>query len=82
MSARFFYPQRRSCGIRMQGRKYVPETIKKAKRERRAFGTYYFRFSHGESASDVFDRVSTWYLSGQFVAKFRNESQSQLWSAH
>jgi len=36
-----------------------PNIIKKAKRERYKFGTFYYRFPHGESASDVFDRVST-----------------------
>ena len=33
--------------------------IKKCKRERHRFGTFYYRFPHGESASDVYDRVST-----------------------
>ena len=36
-----------------------PQIIKHAKRERYRFGTFYYRFPHGESASDVFDRVST-----------------------
>lgn len=36
-----------------------PVTIKKCKRERHKFGTFYYRFPHGESASDVYDRVST-----------------------
>jgi len=36
-----------------------PETIRKAKQERHRFGVFYYRFPHGESASDVFDRVST-----------------------
>jgi len=36
-----------------------PNIIKKAKSERYKFGTFYYRFPHGESASDVFDRVST-----------------------
>jgi len=36
-----------------------PAAIQKAKRERHKFGTFYYRFPHGESASDVFDRVST-----------------------
>jgi len=35
------------------------DMIKKAKRERHKFGVFYYRFPHGESASDVFDRVST-----------------------
>lgn len=36
-----------------------PKIIKKAKGERYKFGTFYYRFPYGESASDVFDRVST-----------------------
>mmetsp|Transcript_31474 Transcript_31474/g.66206 ORF Transcript_31474/g.66206 Transcript_31474/m.66206 type:complete len:529 (-) Transcript_31474:113-1699(-) len=36
-----------------------PQVIKKAKSERHKFGSFYYRFAHGESASDVFDRVST-----------------------
>ena len=36
-----------------------PVAIKKCKRERHRFGTFYYRFPHGESASDVYDRVST-----------------------
>ena len=36
-----------------------PTIIRKAKGERYKFGTFYYRFPHGESASDVFDRVST-----------------------
>ena len=36
-----------------------PEKIKVAKEERHRFGTFFYRFAHGESASDVFDRVST-----------------------
>ena len=36
-----------------------PAAIEKAKQERHEFGTFYYRFPHGESASDVFDRVST-----------------------
>jgi len=35
------------------------EQIRKAKSERWEFGTFYYRFMNGESASDVFDRVST-----------------------
>lgn len=35
------------------------DTIKKCKQERHKFGVFYYRFPDGESASDVFDRVST-----------------------
>jgi|UPI000581AE8D broad specificity phosphatase PhoE len=36
-----------------------PERIKQAKKDRHFFGAFYYRFPHGESASDVFDRTST-----------------------
>ena len=36
-----------------------PKTIIRCKAERRRFGVFYYRFPHGESACDVFDRVST-----------------------
>eukprot|EP00521_Asterionellopsis_glacialis_P016146 CAMPEP_0195294220 /NCGR_PEP_ID=MMETSP0707-20130614/14381_1 /TAXON_ID=33640 /ORGANISM="Asterionellopsis glacialis, Strain CCMP134" /LENGTH=489 /DNA_ID=CAMNT_0040355129 /DNA_START=506 /DNA_END=1975 /DNA_ORIENTATION=+ len=36
-----------------------PVTIKRCKKEREKFGSFFYRFPHGESASDVFDRVST-----------------------
>lgn len=36
-----------------------PEAINVAKIERPKFGAFYYRFPNGESASDVFDRVST-----------------------
>ncbi len=39
------------------------ETIKKAKAERHKFGIFYYRFPNGESASDVFDRISTFFDS-------------------
>uniref|UniRef100_A0A6T6ELV1 Phosphoglycerate mutase (2,3-diphosphoglycerate-dependent) n=1 Tax=Craspedostauros australis TaxID=1486917 RepID=A0A6T6ELV1_9STRA len=41
------------------GNYQVPEIIKKAKTDRHRFGVFYYRFQNGESASDVFDRVST-----------------------
>jgi broad specificity phosphatase PhoE len=36
-----------------------PEKIKEAKRDRHNFGAFYYRFPYGESASDVYDRIST-----------------------
>lgn len=36
-----------------------PAKIQQAKRDRHRFGAFYYRFHHGESASDVYDRVST-----------------------
>jgi len=35
------------------------QQIKEAKKHRHAFGAFYYRFPNGESASDVFDRIST-----------------------
>lgn len=35
-----------------------PELILKAKKERDDFGRFFYRFPHGESGADVFDRVS------------------------
>jgi len=37
--------------------------VKKAQIERRQFGAFYYRFLNGESGSDVFDRVSTFFDS-------------------
>jgi len=36
-----------------------PELVRQYKKERAKFGAFYYRFPHGESASDVFDRIST-----------------------
>ena len=36
-----------------------PDKINRAKKERNGFGAFYYRFAHGESAADVFDRIST-----------------------
>ena len=36
-----------------------PVKIKAAKKERNQFGAFYYRFAHGESGADVFDRIST-----------------------
>eukprot|EP00560_Eucampia_antarctica_P000858 CAMPEP_0197834252 /NCGR_PEP_ID=MMETSP1437-20131217/21776_1 /TAXON_ID=49252 ORGANISM="Eucampia antarctica, Strain CCMP1452" /NCGR_SAMPLE_ID=MMETSP1437 /ASSEMBLY_ACC=CAM_ASM_001096 /LENGTH=163 /DNA_ID=CAMNT_0043438801 /DNA_START=720 /DNA_END=1208 /DNA_ORIENTATION=+ len=36
-----------------------PVAMRRAKKERHKFGAFYYRFPHGESASDVYDRVST-----------------------
>jgi broad specificity phosphatase PhoE len=35
------------------------DVIAKARRERDEFGHFYYRFPHGESGADVYDRVST-----------------------
>ena len=42
-----------------------PQVIRKAKAERHKFGSFYYRFPHGESASDV---VSEQHLQ-PFVCK-------------
>ena len=51
--------------------------MKQMKEERHGFGSFYYRFAHGESASDVFDRVTTFldslyrsFESGRCVSKF------------
>uniref|UniRef100_A0A7S2YRS4 Uncharacterized protein n=1 Tax=Entomoneis paludosa TaxID=265537 RepID=A0A7S2YRS4_9STRA len=36
-----------------------PAKVKQYKKERNTFGAFYYRFAHGESAADVFDRIST-----------------------
>ena len=36
-----------------------PEQVQRYKRERYLFGSFYYRFPHGESGSDVYDRIST-----------------------
>lgn len=36
-----------------------PQIIQQCKEERDKFGLFYYRFPHGESATDVYDRVST-----------------------
>ena len=36
-----------------------PDQVRQYKRERALFGSFYYRFPHGESGSDVFDRIST-----------------------
>ena len=33
--------------------------MKRFKLDRHTYGAFYYRFPHGESASDVYDRVST-----------------------
>lgn len=39
--------------VRAVGNYQDPQVIKKAKLERHKFGSFYYRFPHGESASDV-----------------------------
>ena len=53
------------------------ETINKAKRERYKFGVFYYRFPNGESASDVYDRVST-FLDSLWRSFDANRSQNYV----
>ncbi|KAL7533839.1 hypothetical protein ACHAXR_005475, partial [Thalassiosira sp. AJA248-18] len=58
-----------------------PQVIKKAKRERHQFGSFYYRFPHGESASDVFDRVST-FLDSLWRSFESGRAQNYVLVAH
>jgi len=40
-----------------------PEQIKKFMEERRRFGAFYYRFPHGESGADVYDRASSFWAT-------------------
>ena len=58
-----------------------PETIRKAKQERHRFGVFYYRFPHGESASDVFDRVST-FLDSLWRSFEMNKARNYVLVTH
>ena len=58
-----------------------PELIRKAKKDRHRFGTFYYRFPHGESASDVFDRVST-FLDSLWRSFDMNRSRNYVLVTH
>ncbi len=58
-----------------------PEVIKRAKEERHRFGAFYYRFPHGESASDVFDRVST-FLDSLWRSFEMNKSRNYILVTH
>ena len=45
-----------------------------AKRDRHSFGAFYYRFANGESAADVFDRIST-FLDSLWRSFDMNKSQ-------
>jgi broad specificity phosphatase PhoE len=53
------------------------ETMNKAKKERHKFGVFYYRFPNGESASDVYDRVST-FLDSLWRSFDANRSQNYV----
>jgi len=58
-----------------------PDTIRKAKQERHRFGVFYYRFPYGESASDVFDRVST-FLDSLWRSFEMSKSQNYVLVTH
>lgn len=58
-----------------------PQAIQKAKAERHKFGSFYYRFAHGESASDVFDRVST-FLDSLWRAFESGRAQNYVIVSH
>jgi broad specificity phosphatase PhoE len=58
-----------------------PETIRKAKRDRHNFGSFYYRFPQGESASDVYDRVST-FLDSLWRSFDMNRSRNYVLVTH
>eukprot|EP00544_Gedaniella_sp_CCMP2646_P008118 CAMPEP_0202491156 /NCGR_PEP_ID=MMETSP1361-20130828/8308_1 /ASSEMBLY_ACC=CAM_ASM_000849 /TAXON_ID=210615 /ORGANISM="Staurosira complex sp., Strain CCMP2646" /LENGTH=496 /DNA_ID=CAMNT_0049121159 /DNA_START=88 /DNA_END=1578 /DNA_ORIENTATION=+ len=58
-----------------------PELIKKFKSERNRFGSFFYRFPHGESASDVFDRVST-FLDSLWRSFYLNRSRNYVLVTH
>eukprot|EP00956_Cyclotella_meneghiniana_P035683 scaffold117010_cov26-Cyclotella_meneghiniana.AAC.1 len=58
-----------------------PDTIRKCKSERHKFGSFYYRFPHGESASDVFDRVST-FLDSLWRSFETQKSQNYVLVTH
>lgn len=51
-----------------------PVKIKHSKQERHNFGAFYYRFGAGESAADVFDRMST-FLDSLWRSFDMNQSQ-------
>ena len=57
------------------------EAIKKAKAERHKFGIFYYRFPNGESASDVFDRIST-FLDSLWRSFCSNPSKNYVLVTH
>lgn len=58
-----------------------PVSIRKAKEDRHGFGVFYYRFAHGESASDVFDRVST-FLDSLWRSFDMNRSRNYVLVTH
>jgi broad specificity phosphatase PhoE len=57
------------------------EVMKKAKGERYKFGVFYYRFPNGESASDVYDRAST-FLDSLWRSFDANRAQNYILVTH
>mmetsp|Transcript_13392 Transcript_13392/g.29153 ORF Transcript_13392/g.29153 Transcript_13392/m.29153 type:complete len:518 (-) Transcript_13392:133-1686(-) len=57
------------------------QKMKQMKEERHGFGSFYYRFAHGESASDVFDRVST-FLDSLYRSFESGRAQNYVIVAH
>jgi len=57
------------------------DAIKRAKKDRHRFGAFYYRFPHGESASDVFDRIST-FLDSLWRSFDMNKSRNYVLITH
>jgi broad specificity phosphatase PhoE len=63
------------------GNYQVPEKVKQYKKERHRFGPFFYRFPQGESASDVFDRVST-FLDSLWRSFDLNKSRNYILVTH
>eukprot|EP00456_Euglypha_rotunda_P020985 TRINITY_DN18166_c0_g2_i2.p1 TRINITY_DN18166_c0_g2~~TRINITY_DN18166_c0_g2_i2.p1 ORF type:complete len:233 (-),score=42.41 TRINITY_DN18166_c0_g2_i2:11-613(-) len=59
------YTVREDARLREQdwGNFQDPEQVKQFMEERRRFGAFYYRFPHGESGADVFDRASSFWAT-------------------
>lgn len=53
------------------GNLQVPEKVVQCMKERRAFGSFYYRFKNGESGADVYDRVTSFWASLQREMKYK-----------
>ena len=58
-----------------------PEAMGAAKKERHYFGAFYYRFPNGESASDVYDRVST-FLDSLWRSFYSQRCQNYVIITH
>ncbi|KAA3487275.1 phosphoglycerate mutase-like protein AT74 [Gossypium australe] len=71
---------REECRIREQdfGNFQVEERMKATKETREKFGRFFYRFPEGESAADVFDRVSMVYFTGFLESLWRDIDLNRL----